>query len=517
MPTPLDFTSFIKNAYAAYGCNRFGDDTAGNRIWENSDSSLDLTKGDGSTASTFPTFTSNAGHNVEYYAFDGVDDYVSDWPSMPDTYTVVAAFSDSYPDGQPYITKCNDTTIEDLLTVPGGFTGNLHSLIIFDRALSPLEEFYVEQVMLRRVWLKTFVDPFTARLIRDGSCELCLYCEEETDRFVDYANALGSTDYSTVFDAGLTFPTASAALEMDASGDLNLDALTMFLEAPDFDTNCLTSETVLQNGTNYLVTLSNGSESLQFGQDNTGSAGSPAANFHLYSEFACSADAWMTSFLVYATASRTIKLNVYIKNGSAYYLLWANDTGVAVVAGWNTIDIATPIQLLSGESYALCFIANGTMSSTTALSGKTSGYKLLTYSTFTAPSSFDPTADGYTQKTDFNLRVKAYGYLTGNQTCILGIGGTTYSFTKGPYRTLGISAVDGEKALVYLNGEYSGQTASTVTISSGGGNQLYIGNNALRDNPLSSTLKKLSIYSDILSAEEVRAAHRMALAERPFS
>lgn len=256
MASLLEMKALIKSAWARYACDSFGNDTVGHFIWERVDKDLDLVMGDGSDTDTFPLFVAVEDHDTAYYSFDGVDDHVSAWPTMPEAYTVIAALSDSYPDGQPYTQICNDDTIETLLTTPGALAGNLHSIIIFDSVLDADDLAIVEQRMLSRLWRETVVDPFTERMIRIGDCALCLYCEDETYRFDDYsANAIGITDYSTVWDDGLTFPVGGAAVVMDADAELNLDAITIFIESPNFDIEA-SAETILENGTNYLLEIS---------------------------------------------------------------------------------------------------------------------------------------------------------------------------------------------------------------------------------------------------------------------
>ena len=356
---PLDITNFINEEFAKYAFAAFGDDTVTPSIWERSNSSLDLVPGDGVTPGTFPTFVHNADHDTGYYTFDGIDDYVSSWPTMPAVYTVVVALSTSYPDGQPYFQYCNDETIKTLLTTPGAYTGNVHNIMIFDWELSSLELLYSEQYQLRRLWRDTVVDPFTARLIRSDECSLCLYLDEAIDTFFDYSNnAIGSTDYSTVWDNGVTFPVSGAAFVMDADSALNLDALTIFFEAPNFDTEA-TSETILQNGTNYALSI-------------------------------------------------------------------ATSTG----------------------------------------------------------------------------------------TCTVTLNGSSVSFPATGHRTFAVSVSDGESPLCYVDGTYIDYGDSAATVSSAGASQLTIGNNTARNNPFSSTLKKLSIYSAVLSDAEIRAAHIMSRQER---
>ena len=356
----LDWTSFMREAFAIYACDGFGNDVVSPAIWERKDSSLDLIPGDGETSSTFPTFVEKTDHELAYYTFDGVDDYVSGWPTMPTTYTVCAAFSSSYPDAHSYVSWCNNDTIQSTLTTPGGFTGNVHSILIFGWELSELELNYVEQWMLRRAWRDTFVDPFTARLIRTGEFVIQLYGEYSSDPHRDYAQGIGSTDLSTVWDEGITFPTSTAALVMDADSSLNLDAFTVFLEAPDWDLD-VTSGYLFQNGTSYSLSIS-----------------------------------------------------------------------------------------ASGGNVTLDFC------------------------------------------------------------------GSTITIPQVGYRTLAIVTKNGEYPKFYADGKFLGVGNATVTISTATANQLYLGNNITQTAPFHATLKKFSMCNVLLSEDEIRTAHIMALAERPF-
>lgn len=351
----------LKSAFARYPLDQFGHDETGNVIWERTQVEKDLVLGDGADTDTFPAIVENEDHATAYYVFDGVDDHVSGWPEMPEEYTVVAAVSDSYPDGQPEIQSCNDDTLEALLTTPGGFSGNLHCLVIFDRVLTSAELEMLDKIMLRRLWRDTFVDPFTAWTIRAGDCVLCLYPEEEASKFDDYAAAIGSTDYSTGWDDGLTFPVAGAALVMDSSPDHAVSELTIFVEAPDFDLDA-TAETIVQNGTNYVLSLS-----------------------------------------------------------------------------------------------------------------------------------------------------QAAG------VCSVELNGSSISFDVDGYRSLAVTAKDGEVPRFYLDGNLIGDGDSVVSIDPLGAGDLTVGNNTAMNNPFASVLKKLSIYARALSVEEIRAAHIMARAERQWT
>lgn len=358
-----DFQASARAAWAIYALDSFGHDTRGNYAWERRDTAKDLVLGDGANTNTFPAFISNAEHQTSYYSFDGVDDHFSNWPEMPETFTVIVALSGSYPDGKPYVQSCNDDTIQTLLTTPGAFTGNVHNILIFDRVLEYGELQYSARYQLRRLWRDTFVDPFTARMIRDGDCRLCLYCEEEAARFDNYSDSDPGVDYQfTTFAEGLRFPGGfppfQGQVTLNPDPALNLNELTLFVEAPNFDTEAGTSDTIIENGTNYALTVGDGE----------------------------------------------IDLN-----------------------------------------------------------------------------------------------------------------GSTFEFEPAGYRTLAVTAANGQRPRFYFNGAFVGEGDVTVSISPIGADQVVIGNSASWGSPFQSVLKKLSIYSRVLADEEIWAAHVMARTSRPFT
>ncbi|MGD9209257.1 MAG: hypothetical protein PVI90_00705 [Desulfobacteraceae bacterium] len=520
MPTLLDFVKFINRAYVTYGCDSFGNDTVGNLIWENLNSDKDIIKGDGVTVNTFPTFVSNSDHNVEYYEFDGSNNYVSNWPDMPANYTVVAALSISYPDGKPSIFSCNDDALEIALTTPGAISGNIHSILIFDWVLSPLELVWCEQWQLRRLWRDTFVDPFTARLIRGGDCELCFYHEEEADAFDDYSlNNISSTAYSIDWNSGLTFPDSDSALVMDSDSNLNLDELTIFIESPNFDLEPSSiGDTILENGTNYTLSIKDDTTQLFLGLEYASGEDVPYNNIHYLSNFIALHSGILKLIGIYCNYVGNIKLNLYeIVGGVPTNLIWADDVGISCSVGMNYINVTSEdIRLEEGKIYALGAITDsalGTITTTNVTSNDRHYRTGLNYATFTAP---DPIT-GYVSQTIAKIyNYNAYGYLD-TQMCEITINGSSFSFPAIGYRTLAISCKNGEKPLFYLNGRFAGQGDSIATVSSAGAGQLTIGNNTARNNPFSSILKKLSIYSTSLSDAEIRAAHIMALADRPFT
>lgn len=231
----------------AWPCATFGDDTDGNKIWDKFDSVNDLIKGDGSTAGTFPTFTSES-EEIEYYEFDGVDDYVSNWPDMPAAYTVSAALSDSHPDGQPYISQCNDATVKNLLTVGGAFTGNLHNLVIFDSVLSAEEALAWADYQLRRVWRDTLINPYTARLIRNGEDVQEYVFSDVAAPYTDWSDT-GATATPTgiTWSNGLTYDNSSSVVTVPDEAAVRSDPVSIFASGV-FDTGH-----IVDKGTNYEV------------------------------------------------------------------------------------------------------------------------------------------------------------------------------------------------------------------------------------------------------------------------
>jgi hypothetical protein len=79
--------------------------------------------------------------------------------------------------------------------------------------------------------------------------------EEQEDGPIDFSlGAIDSTVYNVVYDEGLTFTLSTSALVMDSGESLDLDVISIFIEAPDFDTEA-TDETILENGTNYTLSV----------------------------------------------------------------------------------------------------------------------------------------------------------------------------------------------------------------------------------------------------------------------
>lgn len=229
-------TSFVDDAFANWNCDDFGNDTIGNRIWESTRSGRDLTLGDGSTASLFPTYTDYTDHLTQYYDFDGADDYLSGWPTMPATYTVSAALSADYPSGVPYVQQVNDSTIEDLLTVGGAFTGQLHTLIIFEGVLEQIQLYHLEWIQLSRLYRETFVDAFSSRLITEGVCIQSYYFEDPANTFDDHSDTdATATPVDVTWDDGVEFASSTSEISVPDEAALRSDEITIHVVADDFD------------------------------------------------------------------------------------------------------------------------------------------------------------------------------------------------------------------------------------------------------------------------------------------
>jgi hypothetical protein len=248
-------TSFVNDSFATWNCDTFGNDTLGNRIWESTRSGRDLTLGDGSTASLFPTFTDYTDHRTQYYDFDGTDDYVSGWPTMPSTYTVSAAFSTDYPASVPYVQQVNDSTIEDLLTVGGAFDGQLHNLIIFEGVLEQIQLYHLEWTQLSRLWRDTFIDPFSSRLIVEGACIQSYYFEDPADTFKDHSDVdATATPTDVTWDDGLTFPLTTSELEVPDEVAIRSDEITIHVVGDTFIEDAI-NDYLVSKGANYSLRI----------------------------------------------------------------------------------------------------------------------------------------------------------------------------------------------------------------------------------------------------------------------
>lgn len=305
--------------WAIWSCDPFGDDSEGNYIWEKFTPARDLTLGDGSTASTFPTFTTDE-PGVSYYEFDGVDDYLSNWPDMPTSYVVSAAMSDSYPDGQPYIMQYDDTTIETLLTTPGSFTGNLHNLVIFDEVISAEEKLAWADYQLRRCWRDTYINPYTARLIRNGDDIQEYVFTVSGDPYNDYSDTGATPSPSGItWNGGLTFDTGASVVTVSDEAALRSDEISIFVSG------VFAGGHVVDKGTNYELSAVYAAGSVLITVNGVASSVIPVTN--LYSLGVTMTDGGHPTFYVNGREIETAVGSVTVDDTDTNDLLIGNQSG----------------------------------------------------------------------------------------------------------------------------------------------------------------------------------------------
>jgi len=250
-------TNTLLSAWAAYGCDTFGHDTVGHRIWDNLDSAKDLIKGDGVLASTFPILADHIGRHCQFYVFDGLDDYVSHWPTMTAGYTVSALVNTA---GIPAILQCNDATIKNLLTAPGAFEGSLYNLAIFDRVLTALEKFEIEYQQKRTAWRAGVIDPALLRLIESGVGIQVFRFDAPGSAYTDFSSlAVSPTATALTWADGIQTTGGTSKLTVPDGAGLRSADVSIVVCASEF-----IDGTVLQKGANYDLRVSNSGKTIDF-------------------------------------------------------------------------------------------------------------------------------------------------------------------------------------------------------------------------------------------------------------
>lgn len=181
-----------------WNCRSFGDQSTPPRIRSTLAPADDLVKGDGVDTDTYPTFVAadTAAGEPSHYVFDGVDDYVGNWPTMPTEYTVCAVFDDG---AGPFLWTCNNETIEYFLTTPGVCIGKLYRLAIFDVELDADELRYLEYWWVHRV-PRGSARGIDHRKIIDGSCILALYFGSATPNTDESDSGADTVDADVSYD-----------------------------------------------------------------------------------------------------------------------------------------------------------------------------------------------------------------------------------------------------------------------------------------------------------------------------
>lgn len=267
----LDIPGDIPKPLYQWHCRAFGDKTT--LIRSSMDPANDLIKGDGVTSSTYPNFITFGDVFRPRYIFDGANDYVSNWPTMPDVYTVVAMVDSG--EG-PELWTCNDDTIEAALTTSGAWSGSLYRLVIYDEILDS-----VQIASLAYYWVSRLprggCKGIDHRLILDGSCILShRYIDGDSDDRTDNGHDGTETDV-TYLDEGAGFLVSTSEITVPYAEDLQLSELSI-----SFTASVNTQRAVVERGTNYKIWINSSSVSFRASSVTRTVSYSPGTTIHHY-------------------------------------------------------------------------------------------------------------------------------------------------------------------------------------------------------------------------------------------
>lgn len=128
------------------------------------------------------------------------------------------------------------------------------------------------------------------------------------------------------------------------------------------------------------------------------------SNYISMTRFQAATTGTITEFRLKASGNANVKVAIYADNsGEPGSRLAKNDTGQAVVSGWNTLTLEASIVITSGTYYWLAINSDATHIGSHFATGAVR-YKAATYSGFTWP---DPSGTGYSSATT------VYGLLAG--------------------------------------------------------------------------------------------------------
>lgn len=231
----------------------------GDKITDRTVNLRDFSLADQLTLSKYPTFTVDSQGNA-YYSFDGVDDYISDLPTLPETYTFTAALSSS---GSPYpvIQQDNDDTLHGDLTTEGGHTGYVHSMILHSGVLNTLQLYHDEYQHLYNLRRGRAFGAYH-RLITEGSCQLVVFFDYASDPYTDFSkNAFNGTETNlTQQGTDGTEWTASNSTQSHADNvNLRLSQGTIFISLKG--SSDVVTGTLIDKGTSYKLTTSSAVDS----------------------------------------------------------------------------------------------------------------------------------------------------------------------------------------------------------------------------------------------------------------
>jgi hypothetical protein len=175
-----DWNDFTRNdLHALWRCGDLGDDTTENCIRDKG-LAKKIIKGDGSTSATFPTHESDNGS--KFYALTS-SQYISDFPELPEKYTLSVCVSDNTSDGRENTVVQEDSTrniIDDLETAGSFSYDNLHNIFVSDRELTAIEKHHVSYIQKFDLWNRV-ANGAVAQLLNEGVCSLVSIFNGATD------------------------------------------------------------------------------------------------------------------------------------------------------------------------------------------------------------------------------------------------------------------------------------------------------------------------------------------------
>jgi hypothetical protein len=176
--------SWFMSPWASYRCDEICDDTEGNKVWDRTVERRDMTKGDGSTATTFPTFVDETDTEDAHYDFDGLTDFLTA-PTLPDDYLISICRATPFVPW-PVVDIAADLTDLADLTTAGQFFGSLYGLTIHSGTFTTLEELEAEYRHL--YWQhRGRAYGMYHRLITQGHAKLVMFLDSTEHVFRDYS------------------------------------------------------------------------------------------------------------------------------------------------------------------------------------------------------------------------------------------------------------------------------------------------------------------------------------------
>jgi hypothetical protein len=472
--------TFMTKPWAVFRCNDFNDDTDGHYLWDRTTEMRDLEKADRVTTSKFPVLGNTP---TEHYVFDGVDDYLTSQLTLPSAYTITAAKSAAgYAGGTAYpvIQQDNDTTFLATLLAEGGYSGLLHSLIIHDKVLTPMELLQDEYQHMYWLWRGRAFGAIQ-RLIVEDVCKFALFLDYPAYPYTDYAGDVVGTVSGTIGGGG-----ASGAWFQERTGSELLtdgDMEDVGVGAWGSGDATLSKEVVSpQEGAQNLKVLATAQAGAQ--QPRATQAGIfTIGNSHRVTGYARS-DGTETPQVI-----------------SSPTTAWVGSTSTS----WQWIDA----EFVAGEA-AIRFLFNitGPVGTEYIEWDDLSIFEINNSGYLTYPDSADLECDECTilvhgdfaaavmpgtivdKGTNYRLRTN------GNQ---IDFNGSTISHTFANNTSIAVTAKPGEKPRFSVDGVYIGEGTTTVTPDSTDTTELTIGSNNEHDEATQYQIKQVHIFNEALT------------------